>query len=142
MAFAHAWPRLVAAGFLLTVAGKGASGCPPNLGGRASRLRVMPTVQPQSVPITRLKRRNDFLCVAHRGHLLVHGLAAGGASLARFEAALLRGGEELVLPEAAPTALHRIPRALLPSVRADHATQFLLALLAHHRLNRLKCNAI
>ena len=67
MAFAPAWPRSVAAGFLPTVAGKGASGCPPNLGGRASRFRVMPTVQSQSVPITRLKRRSDFLRVARRG---------------------------------------------------------------------------
>ena len=67
MAFAPAWPRSVAAGFLPTVAGRGASGCPPNLGGRASRFRVMPTVQSQSVPITRLKRRSDFLRVARRG---------------------------------------------------------------------------
>ena len=67
MASAHAWPRSVAAGFLPTVAGKGASGCPPNLGGRASRFRVMPTVQSQSVPITRLRRRSDFLRVARCG---------------------------------------------------------------------------
>jgi len=67
MAFAPAWPRSVVAGFLPTVAGRGASGCPPNLGGRASRFRVMPTVQSQSVPITRLKRRSDFLRVARRG---------------------------------------------------------------------------
>ena len=67
MASAPAWPQSVAAGFLQTVAKKGVIGCPPNLGGRAPRFRVMPTVQPQSVPITRLKRRNDFLCVAHRG---------------------------------------------------------------------------
>ena len=57
----------MAAEFLPTAVGKGASGCPPNLGGRTSRFRVIPTVQTQSVPVTRLKRRSDFLQVARRG---------------------------------------------------------------------------
>ena len=57
----------MAAGFLQTVVEKGVSGCPPNLGGRASRFRVMPTVQSKSVPIIRLKRRSDFIILARRG---------------------------------------------------------------------------
>ncbi len=67
MASAPAWLRLVAAGSLPTVAGKGASGCPPSFGGRASRFNVMPSIQSPSVPITRLKCRSDFLRVSHRG---------------------------------------------------------------------------
>ena len=67
MVSALAWLQSVAAGFLQTVAKKGVSGCPPNLGGRASPFSVMPTVQSKSVPITRLKRRSDFINMARRG---------------------------------------------------------------------------
>ena len=67
MVSALAWLQSVAAGFLQTVAKKGVSGCPPNLGGQASPFSVMPTVQSKSVPITRLKRRSDFIDMARRG---------------------------------------------------------------------------
>ena len=67
MASAPAWPRSVAAGFLQTVAKKGVIGCPPNLGGWAPLFRVMPTIQSKSVPITRLKRRRDFISLARSG---------------------------------------------------------------------------
>ena len=68
MVFALAWPQLVAAGFLQTVVKKGVSACPPNFGGQASWFYLMPTVQSNSVPITRLKRRRDFVSITRRGH--------------------------------------------------------------------------
>ena len=64
---APAWPRSVAAGFLQTAAKKGVIGCRPNLGDWAPRFRVMPTIKSKSVPITRLKRRGDFISLARRG---------------------------------------------------------------------------
>ena len=67
MVFALAWPQLVAAGFLQTVVKKGVSACPPNFGGQASWFYLMPTVQSNSVPITRLKRRRDFVSITRRG---------------------------------------------------------------------------
>ena len=67
MVSALAWPQLVAAGFLQTVVKKGVSACPPNFGGQASWFYLMPTVQSNSVPITRLKRRRDFVSITRRG---------------------------------------------------------------------------
>ena len=67
MASALAWPQLVAAGFLQTVVKKDVSACPPNFGGQASWFYLMPTVQSNSVPITRLKRRRDFVSITRRG---------------------------------------------------------------------------
>ena len=57
----------MAAGFLQTVVKKGVSACPPNFGGQASWFYLMPTVQSNSVPITRLKRRRDFVSITRRG---------------------------------------------------------------------------
>ena len=67
MVSALAWPQLVAAGFLQTVVKKDVSACPPNFGGQASWFYLMPTVQSNSVPITRLKRRRDFVSITRRG---------------------------------------------------------------------------
>ena len=67
MASAPACLRLVAVVSLPTVAGRGAGGCPPSFGGRASRFNVVPSIQSSSVPITRLRRRSDFLRTAHLG---------------------------------------------------------------------------
>ena len=67
MASALAWPQLVAAGFLQTVVKKDVSACPPNFGGQASWFYLMPTVQSNSVTITRLKRRSDFVSITRRG---------------------------------------------------------------------------
>ena len=67
MVSALAWPQLVAAGFLQTVVKKVASACPPNFGGQASWFYLMPTVQSNSLPITRLKRRRDFVSITRRG---------------------------------------------------------------------------
>ena len=67
MVSALAWPQLVAAGFLQTVVKKDVSACPPNFGGQASWLCLMPNVQSNSVMITRLKRRSDFVSITRRG---------------------------------------------------------------------------
>ena len=50
-----------------TVVKKGVSACPPNFGGQASWFYLTPTVQSNSVPITRLKRRRDFVSITSRG---------------------------------------------------------------------------
>ena len=67
MVSALAWPQLVAAGLLQTVVKKDVSACPPNFGGQSSWFCLMPTVQSNSVTITRLKRRSDFVSITRRG---------------------------------------------------------------------------